>query len=637
MDLAGLKDINIPLVGGYRYSGSAFIEPIGFMDDASRDYIQYADSIRVRRNAWEFDWLGGESWEGLNEKLDVRVAEFIAAYPALPTVTIEKPWKLRQVLCCRDFGGVEFTVVKMEGVHTRGSERLRLLNVVVFAKYYNDKGKLQADAVGCLAQRAEPEGGFGSLDKMGAWPSATIIAIGPYYVCCLPNFYGAWPRLIKKDIKNNTPFWCLLPFVGEEEAAGSDKAYWEARKVPSMLAVFHAQGSPAKNIIWGLADSGHIRGTQALTEEYLSDEEKIRKLLTKEPKFNFPLELISPDGSIPNWAMAEYNGALFFWSPRSCVVLSQFLVYDPQSKAVTTAPAYQLAPFRGGCLGQASLAYAWNSLYVGDHSGAIYEVSRVMQSGDYNIADIFAATRVAKYNLSFRFQQADASQKMLQLNYDQANDLLVAYYAYPEDFKDSFEKDSWAEYAFGYNRHVAEGSTGWARLSLYGKCACLIDGAFGMKFAPKDSSVLLSSERLPPEYAPKVYYFPAVLESPFYIANKANFQLLIRSLAFDLDRLDTQPLALEVSCITEKDYRRHIRHYTVEQPFLLDEGRLNRNRFSHFASTNSFMVGMAGSYFKVRIARVLDPEAPSAEHSIKSLLFWHKETGGLLYRDILSD
>lgn len=679
-----LNPVRIEMTGGAKFCGTRMIRPEGVMDTGSLNYTQRMDGIFLRKPMERIAVWG----EALNDQVfnQHQLANDLEAwmqnngdrfdYPRVQHNSIEF---MGPPIFFGDFilNNIKYNVLVNKFIYAHALYNTYVL--AISASIFQDRNFRSIENWYNVVLATMPGPNVREVEFWASSPVFPSVCVGSFKTCLIfsfPNYH------VSPDLRPPWPvFWWegdgeLYPFDAQDAGV---QLPWQ--HVPTMFLAMNIKNSPAQHIIWGCARSGNIRATVALTDQNLDTVAHVQQLLTHsivQDATNYILGIISPDGSTFNTAMAEYNGVLFLWSKTSCTIVEQILFIPDPAGGVPAAPQYApkyfLAPFKGGCLSQTALCRSWNDVYVGEPTGRIYTISRVMESGSYKLSDVIEPLSL-RYDLDFTFPsggqglqlEVGVPGKSLQMDFDEENEVLFCSFEWlqrnagvADNIPANIANYQATTRAFAFNRNVMEGSTGWAEYQTFtypASCWATPNGFYlstsnvVRPVDPRPVNFLfkygapLPRTNFPPEGPHAVFYktgirsWQGTLATPFFISSYGNSKYILRAVSFHINRLDGNRLRLNVSCITEDDQRRHIGEYDVPAPFVFDLGRLGEDRLSNFNNISSFMVGMKGSFLRIesfteQLYQGGQP-LPTANHCIAEIVLWGKEVGSTLYEKTL--
>ena len=395
-----------------------------------------------------------------------------------------------------------------------------------------------------------------------------------------------------------------------------------AEDIPTVVTPMQVHGAPAVFLVWGCSQSGKLRATKPLTEALVKNLVLVQALLSEPEANNKVIPLYGGTAQIPNRAQIEYNGALFVFGEDICYIVSQIITVSEDGQTTVLAPVYSLAPFRGGCLNQEALCLAWNDLYVGESSGAIYKIVRVIQSGAYTTEELFASTNVLEKDSAFTFKDTywiDEPTgfgkntffplKKIVIFYDLNNEGLSCCFYWNMQFLPDLTPETNLA-LFLYKNDCVEQSTGWSFLEIeFNSSFSVHPGAISENRTYGGDEELIYSFVWPKPPAMPTdrtafanivkYNYSNSLYTPFFKSAVANTLLEYKTFFLAMDRRGEKPIILSIVCVSDTSSPVMLQRYKVPSSSDLNVSNVGVLKLAGLNTKNMFNVGITGVYFRV--------------------------------------
>ena len=565
----------LPLLGGYKVSSGTSIGQIGYMDKGTLNYIQTPDGISTRAHTWRVSVFGhlGVGYQGFLDKVNFQAQideiplcqpgqeqylQVVDIYPYKPDMD-----KAETFPCFAN--GAQRHLVTFKLGYRRYDTGVPVSLLVFFDL---DFTKLRP-----FADNNEPGPVLSRLPDtdvaVGYSSQYPLVDVGyfrRFFIVTFPNVYNLMPLLIWWHTGGNGA-WSILPW---RDSAEVETVLGPAER-PTVCVPMTVTGGPAMFLVWGCSENGNLRVSKALTRDVIGNALRVQQLLSTLPANNLVIPLYGGAADVPNRGMISFNSGLFVFGLNVCYIINQ-LVTISQENVLELAPQYNLAPFRGGCLSQRSLAKSWNEIYVGNYQGAVYTINRVMESGSYSTADLFLSTGVLNKDPTFTFKDTAWLEnpdglgvttfyplKDLHLFFDPTNNVVMCHFFWNEQLVDDHLAVITTKKAalLAYRNDCVKESTGWSNLdppqdhNFIAHSGCIAASGLQQLFPSRMTITLWPAPPAQPAAREgfsvdgKLWY-RHTLYTPFFKATPADILFMYQSIHFEIDRLGPGEIFLDI-------------------------------------------------------------------------------------------
>ena len=631
----------IPMLGGYKVCNGINVGSIGYMGNGSVNFMQTPDGITTRAPSWLctlfhhdpdsfYDFLhviNAAIPPGSNISIiypaSVRFLQIVEFYPYRPEQTTEIAY-LDQLGCQR------YMVVFKIAYWRSDIPEVEDTVLVFFDIRLDNEDPFSQTIIAPVLYLQPAADRWTTMSPV--YPEVDAGYFKTFFIFTFPNSYQTYPILLWWDAAayNWTfQYWLSGPNQDQHTALPTGE-------IPTVCTVMTVKNGVSSFLVWGCSENGTLRTTKVLDEDLLGSQVAVQRLLSTNEEDNFTLTLSGGASEIPNRGMIQFNSVLFVFGFSCCYIIPQLVVLGEEG-VLELAPQYNLAPFRGGCLNQSSLALGWNEVYVGTVDGAVYTINRVMESGSYTAVDLFLSTGVLGKDINFKFKDTywlQAPQglgtttfyplRRLHLFYDHTNNAMMCHFYWVEQSEegpDIREVQRLALYA--YRPDCVKGSTGWSCLEaglggvyIWHPSVFLLScvAVFNAPYPPTLSCYMTP---MPPYvenrrdfYIEGRYRYNHLLVTPFWVPSLDQTMFLYQSMHFEIDKLGHEDLCLSLRVGTDLDQPLGIDRYMVPAIFTLDRIRLDVDAFSGLGTQNSVILGCEGTHIAVTLG---EPEVPAVE------------------------
>lgn len=640
---AGITTTNLPFLGGYKVCGNVSVSGLGFMDRGSVNFIQTMSGLETREPVWETKVFKDATAlnnfvAAVNGFLGSSSVDAIKTLDGLQIISMfpYKPEQTKNAVLLKSLGNLRYFIVfkiKYTSVYfSAGTANKR--QGMIFADLPSPPVAMAKENIFHISWFPDD----GKFFDAPVYPTVQVGYFRTFFIVSYPNYYGRMPELFywfDNPDPADAHHWCWTKWFNSDAPEEKDKLSFA--EIPTVFALMTVENLSASFIVWGCSENGVLRATNPLTDELLEKCVSVQKLLCKVKNECYSVPLLGGTAQVANRAMIIFNGALFVFGYDVCYIVSKLVGADAKNPSIAIlAPMYQVAPFKGGCLNQEAVAVAWNELYVGHGTGAIYSITRVMESGSYVTADIMAASGVIEKDPDFLFKRVQwftppagegattfLPLKFIHLFFDYDNGVLMSHFFWMKQRIVTYNAQEKEQATPGgclmaYNKQCVEGSTGWSFLGYPGKGTYIVNGGLTTlsNSANADETILADltiyqSPRISVEDPEKKreMFWPIqkfshihALHTPFFAAFPADVLYLYQAMHLSIDRMGVENIYLNLRCTTDLSTPQELKNYRVPALLELDRGKLSAGRLAMLSTQNSFKIGMQGSFFQIIIA-----------------------------------